>query len=100
MAIVSTLEYNTFFRGLKVTHMRLSNDTIDRILHVMKRSLWLEELHLEGFGLRSDFVHKLATSVISNNNSALKSIDLNHNLIEDKGQLQIFDLLNFSYNFV
>lgn len=86
MAIVSALEYNTFFRGLKVSHTRLSNDTLDRILHVMKRSMWLEELHLEGLGLKSDFIHKLAISVISNNNPALKTIDLNHNLIEDKGK--------------
>ena len=86
MAIVSALEYNTFFRGLKVSHTRLSNDTLERILHVLKRSMWLEELHLEGLGLKSDFIHKLAVSVISNNNPALKTIDLNHNLIEDKGE--------------
>lgn len=86
MAIVSALEYNTFFRGLKVSHTRLSNDTLERILHVMKRSMWLEELQLEGLGLKSDFIHKLAVAVISNNNPALKTIDLNHNLIEDKGR--------------
>jgi hypothetical protein len=86
MAIVSALEYNTFFRGLKASHTRLSNDTMDRILHVLKRSMWLEELHLEGLGLKADFIHKLAVSVISNTNPALKSIDLNHNLIEDKGK--------------
>lgn len=52
MAIVSALEYNTFFRGLKVTHSRLSHETLERILHVLRRSLWLEELHLEALGLR------------------------------------------------
>lgn len=90
MAIVSALEYNTFFRGLKVSHTRLSSDTLDRILHVLKRSMWLEELHLEGLGLRSDFIHKLSVSVISNNNPALKTIDLNHNLIEDKGEFDCY----------
>lgn len=85
MAIVSALEYNTFFRGLKASHTRLSNDTMDRILHVLKRSMWLEELHLEGLGFKADFIHKLAISVISNPSPALKCIDLNHNLIEDKG---------------
>lgn len=91
MAIVSALEYNTFFRGLKASHTRLSNDTLDRILHVLKRSMWLEELHLEGLGLKADFIHKLAVSVISNTNPALKSIDLNHNLIEDKGEALDFN---------
>jgi hypothetical protein len=106
MAIVSALEYNTFFRGLKVSHTRLSNDTLERILHVMKRSMWLEELHLEGLGLKSDFIQKLAVSVISNNNPALKTIDLNHNLIEDKGERNRFrwfdieTIFLFLFNFV
>jgi hypothetical protein len=106
MAIVSALEYNTFFRGLKVSHTRLSNDTLERILHVMKRSMWLEELHLEGLGLKADFIHKLAVSVISNNNPALKTIDLNHNLIEDKGERNRFrwfdieTIFLFLFNFV
>lgn len=52
MAIVSALEYNTFFRGLKVSHSRLSHETLERILHVLRRSMWLEELHLEALGLR------------------------------------------------
>lgn len=85
MAIVSALEYNTFFRGLKVTHARLSHETLDRVLHVLRRSLWLEELHLEALGLRADFLHKLAVAVISNSSPALQTITLSHNLIEDKG---------------
>ncbi|XP_062707832.1 F-actin-uncapping protein LRRC16A isoform X10 [Aedes albopictus] len=84
-AIVSALEYNTFFRGLKITNTRLSIETLERILHVLKRSMWLEELHLEALGLRSDFIHKLSIAVISNPNPALRSIDLSHNMIEDKG---------------
>lgn len=86
MAIVSVLEYNTFFRGLKIVHTKVSNETLDRILHVLRRSMWLEELHLEALGLKSDFIHKLALSVMSNKNSALKIIDLSHNPIEDKGR--------------
>ncbi|KAM7344760.1 capping protein regulator and myosin 1 linker 1 leucine rich repeat protein isoform 3-T5 [Cochliomyia hominivorax] len=89
MAIVSALEYNTFFRGLKASHMRLSNETLERILHVLKRSMWLEELHLEALGLRSDFLHKLAVSVITNNNPAIRTIDLSHNIIEDKGAIHL-----------
>uniref|UniRef100_A0A336K1P9 CSON012992 protein n=1 Tax=Culicoides sonorensis TaxID=179676 RepID=A0A336K1P9_CULSO len=89
MAIVSVLEYNTFFRGLKIKQTKVSNETLDRILHVLKRSMWLEELHLEALGLKSDFIHKLALSVMSNKNSALRTIDLSHNPIEDKGAVQL-----------
>ncbi|XP_020809868.1 F-actin-uncapping protein LRRC16A isoform X3 [Drosophila serrata] len=89
MAIVSALEYNTFFRGLKAAHMRLSHETLERILHVLKRSMWLEELHLEALGLRSDFLNKLSLSVITNSNPAIRTIDLSHNIIEDKGAIHL-----------
>ncbi|XP_050743130.1 F-actin-uncapping protein LRRC16A isoform X1 [Drosophila biarmipes] len=89
MAIVSALEYNTFFRGLKAAHMRLSHETLERILHVLKRSMWLEELHLEALGLRWDFLNKLSLSVITNSNPAIRTIDLSHNIIEDKGAIHL-----------
>lgn len=41
---------------------------------------------------RSDFVHKLAVSVITNNSPALRTIDLSHNLIEDKGKIIIYKM--------
>lgn len=59
MAIVSALEYNTFFRGLKVCQSRLSHETLERILHVLRRSMWLEELHLEALGLKYIPIHSL-----------------------------------------
>ncbi|KAH8316513.1 hypothetical protein KR067_009349, partial [Drosophila pandora] len=93
MAIVSALEYNTFFRGLKAAHMRLSHETLERILHVLKRSMWLEELHLEALGLRWDFLNKLSISVITNSNPAIRTIDLSHNIIEDKGASSLCALL-------
>ncbi|KAH8394923.1 hypothetical protein KR222_010980, partial [Zaprionus bogoriensis] len=93
MAIVSALEYNTFFRGLKAAHMRLSNETLERILHVLKRSMWLEELHLEALGLRWDFLNKLSISVITNSSPAIRTIDLSHNIIEDKGASSLCALL-------
>ncbi|XP_070066393.1 F-actin-uncapping protein LRRC16A isoform X7 [Drosophila virilis] len=93
MAIVSALEYNTFFRGLKAAHMRLSHETLERILHVLKRSMWLEELHLESLGLRWDFLNKLSISVITNSSPAIRTIDLSHNLIEDKGASSLCALL-------
>ncbi|XP_033250958.1 F-actin-uncapping protein LRRC16A-like isoform X3 [Drosophila miranda] len=89
MVIVSALEYNTFFRGLKAAHMRLSHETLERILHVLKRSMWLEELHLEALGLRWDFLNKLSISLITNSNPAIRTIDLSHNIIEDKGAIHL-----------
>ena len=36
--------------------------------------------------------------MITNNNPALRTIDLSHNLIEDKGKIMFFLLLLFSLN--
>lgn len=47
------------------------------------------------FDFRSDFLHKLAVSVISNANPALQTINLSHNLIEDKGMIGMLLLLTF-----
>lgn len=72
MAIVSALEYNTFFRGLKVSHSRLSPETLERILHVLRRSMWLEELHLEALGLR--YVNKFSHTHIVEHYKSFKSV--------------------------
>lgn len=48
--------------------------------------MWfINHRHVLLFIFRADFVHKLAVSVITNNSPALRTIDLSHNLIEDKG---------------
>lgn len=83
--IISALEYNTWFTKFKASHVRLSHETIERVLHVMRRSLSLEELYLDNLGLKAEFVNKLSNAVKTNSATQLHTIDLSHNLIEDKG---------------
>ncbi|XP_018918250.2 LOW QUALITY PROTEIN: F-actin-uncapping protein LRRC16A [Bemisia tabaci] len=83
--IISALEYNTWFTKLRASNIKLSHEALDRILHVMKRTLSIEELYLDNLGLKSDFSHKLSLSLIANPNLALHTLDLSNNLIEDKG---------------
>lgn len=93
MPIISALEYNTWFTKLRAAnHVRLSHDIIEKILHVLKKSLSLEELHLDNLGLKADFVNKLTNVIKINNIIPLHTIDLSNNMIEDKGILTI-DLL-------
>ncbi|CAH0381742.1 unnamed protein product [Bemisia tabaci] len=82
--IISALEYNTWFTKLRASNIKLSHEALDRILHVMKRTLSIEELYLDNLGLKSDFSHKLSLSLIANPNLALHTLDLSNNLIEDK----------------
>lgn len=83
--IISALEYNTWFTKLRANHVRLSHDNIERILHVMRKSLNLEELYLDNLGLKADFVNKLSNVIKSNPATALHTLDLSNNMIEDKG---------------
>ncbi|XP_011258591.1 F-actin-uncapping protein LRRC16A isoform X3 [Camponotus floridanus] len=83
--IISALEYNTWFTKLRASHLKLSHEPLDRLLHVMRRSLSIQELYLDNLGIKWDFAHKLSLALISNANTMLHTIDLSHNMIEDKG---------------
>ncbi|XP_012238265.1 F-actin-uncapping protein LRRC16A isoform X5 [Bombus vosnesenskii] len=83
--IISALEYNTWFTKLRASHLKLSHEPLERLLHVMRRSLSIQELYLDNLGIKWDFAHKLSLALISNANTMLQTIDLSYNTIEDKG---------------
>lgn len=85
LPIISALEYNTWFTKLRANHARLSHDIIEKILHVIRKSLSLEELHLDNLGLKADFVNKLTNALKVNAIIPLHTIDLSNNMLEDKG---------------
>ncbi|XP_033222210.1 F-actin-uncapping protein LRRC16A isoform X4 [Belonocnema kinseyi] len=83
--IISALEYNTWFTKLRVSHLKLSHEPLERLLHVLRRSLSIQEIYLDNLGIKWDFAHKLSLALMSNANSMLHTIDLSNNMIEDKG---------------
>lgn len=87
--IINALEYNTWFTKLRANQVRLSHDNLDKILHVLKKSLNLEEIYVDNLGLKSDFVNKLSNTLKLNPVSALHTIDLSFNPIEDKGGYRV-----------
>nr|XP_031826416.1 F-actin-uncapping protein LRRC16A isoform X4 [Nomia melanderi] len=87
--IISALEYNTWFTKLRASHLKLSHEPLERLLHVMRRSLSIQELYLDNLGIKWDFAHKLSLALISNGNTMLQTIDLSYNTIEDKGGAHI-----------
>jgi hypothetical protein len=50
--IISALEYNTWFTKLRASNIKLTHEALDRILHVMKKSLSIEELYLDNLGVK------------------------------------------------
>uniref|UniRef100_A0A8C8D1C8 CARMIL C-terminal domain-containing protein n=1 Tax=Oncorhynchus tshawytscha TaxID=74940 RepID=A0A8C8D1C8_ONCTS len=85
VAIIVVLEYNQWFTKLSTKDYKLSTDVCEEILRVVSRSSRLEELVLENAGLRSDFVQKLANALTCNPASALHTLNLTNNSLEDKG---------------
>lgn len=51
--IISALEYNTWFTKLRASNIKLTHEALDRILHVMKKSLSIEELYLDNLDRKS-----------------------------------------------
>jgi len=89
ICIIAALEHNTWFTKLKASGagagVRLPADICDRIIQVAAKSTSLQELHVSSIGARADFAARLAQAVAANQESALTSIDLSCNVLEDKG---------------
>ena len=50
--IISALEYNTWFTKFRASNIKLTHESLDRILHIMKKSLSIEELYLDNLGVK------------------------------------------------
>ncbi|XP_037068179.1 F-actin-uncapping protein LRRC16A-like isoform X2 [Pollicipes pollicipes] len=83
--IISALEYNTWFTKLRISHLRLSHEAAERLLHVLKKSVSLEEVYLDNTGLKADLAGKLSMALLANTSSLLTVLDVSHNAVEDKG---------------
>ncbi|XP_073997427.1 capping protein regulator and myosin 1 linker 1 leucine rich repeat protein isoform X2 [Rhodnius prolixus] len=92
--IISALEHNRWFTGFRAANSKLTHEAVDRILHVISRSVTLEVISLCNLSLKSDFVNRLCSAVQVNANIQLNSIDLSNNpLIEDKGVNSLCSIL-------
>ncbi|XP_030043616.1 capping protein, Arp2/3 and myosin-I linker protein 3 isoform X2 [Microcaecilia unicolor] len=83
--IVAALAYNQWFTKLYCKDLRLGSEVIEQVLHTVSKSSNLEELILENSGLRTDFAVKLSLVFAENPGTALHTINLSHNQLEDKG---------------
>ncbi|XP_073787400.1 F-actin-uncapping protein LRRC16A isoform X2 [Danio rerio] len=94
LAITAALEFNQWFIKLSIKDFKLTADLCDQILRVVSRSNKLEELTLDNTGLKSDFAQRFAAALSQNPNSALHTIILANNCLEDKGVMALSSALS------
>ncbi|XP_057712862.1 capping protein, Arp2/3 and myosin-I linker protein 3 isoform X1 [Corythoichthys intestinalis] len=83
--IVASIAYNTWFTKLYCKDMRIGSEVVDQVLHTVSKSNSLEELTLENAGLKSDFPQKMASALSENPASAIHSLNLAHNTLDNQG---------------
>ncbi|XP_056335356.1 F-actin-uncapping protein LRRC16A [Danio aesculapii] len=94
LAITAALEFNQWFIKLSIKDVKLTADLCDQILRVVSRSNKLEELTLDNTGLKNDFAQRFAAALSQNPNSALHTIILASNCLEDKGVVALSSALS------
>ncbi|XP_066569648.1 capping protein, Arp2/3 and myosin-I linker protein 2 isoform X2 [Amia ocellicauda] len=82
---VAALSFNQWFTRIYSKDFRLSPEVLEQVLYMINRSPKLEEVCLESSGLKSDFAVKMAGALRDHSCSALHTVNLSNNQIEDKG---------------
>uniref|UniRef100_A0A670IJT9 Capping protein regulator and myosin 1 linker 2 n=1 Tax=Podarcis muralis TaxID=64176 RepID=A0A670IJT9_PODMU len=82
---VTSLSLNQWFTRLCCKDFKLNLDILDQILHVLSKSVTLEELVLENCGLKFDFAQRMAQVLHNNPSNTLNMLNLSGNLLEDRG---------------
>ncbi|XP_078804446.1 capping protein, Arp2/3 and myosin-I linker protein 2 isoform X3 [Oryzias latipes] len=82
---VAALSFNQWFIKIHCKEFKLSVDIQQQLTFLLSRSPSLQELSLEGCGLKTDFAVKMAAALQERMSCPLQSINLSGNPIEDKG---------------
>ncbi|XP_062418969.1 LOW QUALITY PROTEIN: uncharacterized protein LOC119195596 [Pungitius pungitius] len=85
---VSALSFNQWFTKISCRDLK-PVDIQQVLISLLSRSLSLQELSLEASGLKLDFAVKMAAALREHDSSALQSINLSGNPIEDKGVIAL-----------
>ncbi|KAJ8003194.1 hypothetical protein DPEC_G00166860 [Dallia pectoralis] len=82
---VAALSFNQWFTKISSKDLKLSSEIQEQVIFIINRSSTLEEVCLEGGGLKLDFAMKMACALRDHTCSAIHTINLSANNIEDKG---------------
>ncbi|ETE61531.1 hypothetical protein L345_12716 [Ophiophagus hannah] len=86
---VASLSFNQWFTKLNCKDFKLNQVILEEILLVLRKSVTLEELELENCGLKCDFAQQMALVLQEYPDSALNSLNLSRNLLEDRGMMAL-----------
>ncbi|KAK9392772.1 Leucine-rich repeat-containing protein 16C isoform A [Crotalus adamanteus] len=98
---VASLSFNQWFTKLSCKDFKLNQVILEEILLALRKSVTLKELELENCGLKSDFAQQMALVLQEYPNSALNSLNLSRNLLEDRGIIalsQMFEQRNKGFH--
>ncbi|XP_025026378.1 capping protein, Arp2/3 and myosin-I linker protein 2 isoform X2 [Python bivittatus] len=82
---VAGLSFNQWFTKLSCKDFKLNQDILEEILLALRKSGTLKELELENCGLKCDFAQQMALVLQEYPDSALNTLNLSRNLLEDRG---------------
>ncbi|XP_039359381.1 capping protein, Arp2/3 and myosin-I linker protein 2 isoform X1 [Mauremys reevesii] len=82
---ITALSFNLWFTKLYCKDFRLNLEISEQLLYMLSKSVKLEELVLENTGLKFEFAQRMAQALRGNPDSALSTISLAGNQLEDKG---------------
>nr|XP_042717299.1 capping protein, Arp2/3 and myosin-I linker protein 2 [Chrysemys picta bellii] len=82
---ITALSFNLWFTKLYCKDFRLNLEISEQLLYMLSKSVKLEELVLENSGLKFEFAQRMAQALRGNPDSALSTISLAGNQLEDKG---------------
>ncbi|KAG7468656.1 hypothetical protein MATL_G00145410 [Megalops atlanticus] len=86
---VAALSFNQWFTKISSKDFRVSPEVQEQVLYMVNRSPKLEEVCLEGSGLKADFAVRMACALRDHTCSVLHTINLSANQIEDKGVIAL-----------
>nr|XP_046207834.1 capping protein, Arp2/3 and myosin-I linker protein 3-like [Oncorhynchus gorbuscha] len=86
---VAALSFNQWFTKISSKDLKLSSEVQEQVLFMINRSSTLEDVCLEGCGLKLDFAVKMACALRDHTCSAIHTINLSANHIEDKGVIAL-----------
>ncbi|XP_074974351.1 capping protein, Arp2/3 and myosin-I linker protein 2 isoform X3 [Caretta caretta] len=82
---ITALSFNLWFTKLYCKDFRLNLEISEQLLYMLSKSVKLEELVLENSGLKFEFAQRMAQALRGNPDSALSTISLAGNQLEDRG---------------
>ncbi|KYO37006.1 leucine-rich repeat-containing protein 16C isoform C [Alligator mississippiensis] len=81
---VAALSFNLWFTKLYCKDFRLNLEISEQLLYMLSKSMTLEELVLENSGLKYEFAQRMAQALSRHPDSALSTISLAGNQLEDR----------------